>query len=85
MVVEANEVESEFKNSYARGPQLMMLPLVSFTETIVSVHVRVAFGCQIDCVIVKPEVSGMNIESLIVITALVQACATIFTVKLREP
>ena len=48
----------------------MMLPLVSFTETIASVHVRVAVGCQMDCVIVKPEVSGINIESVIVITAL---------------
>jgi uncharacterized metal-binding protein len=63
----------------------MMLPLVSFTETIVSDQLRVADGCQIDCVIVKLEAAGMNIESSIVTTALAQACATTFTVKLREP
>ena len=63
----------------------MMLPLVSLTETIVSVHVRVVVCCHIDYVIVNVYISGMNIESSIVSTALAQACAMTFTVKLREP
>ena len=80
-----NEDESEFKNSYAILSQLMIFPLVFFTETIASVHMRVVVGYQIDCVIVKPEVWSMNIESSIVSTALAQACAMTFTEKLREP
>ena len=50
----------------------------------VSVHVRVVIGCQIDCVIVNPKVSAMNFASSIVSTAVIQD-ATIFIVKLREP
>lgn len=83
--MEANEVESEFKNSYTKVPQLIILPAMSFTETIASVHVRAVAGCQIDCVIVKSEVSARNFVSSSVSTALAQACATTFTVKLREP
>jgi hypothetical protein len=82
--VEAKGVESEFKNSYARVPQSIILPLASLTETIASVHVRVVVSCQIDCVIVKPEVSAMNIVLSIVMTAFAQFAIT-STVKPRAP
>ena len=49
-----------------------------------SVHVRVVIGCQIDYAIVNPKVSAMNFVSSIVSAAVIQD-ATIFTVKLREP
>ena len=57
---------------------------MSYTATMLSVHVRVVDGCQIDCVIVYPKVSSMNIVSSIVSTAVKQD-ATIFTAKPREP
>ena len=74
--MEAKEVEAEFKNSYKSAPQLITLPLVSFTETIASFHERVVVGCQIDCVIVNPEASEMKIVSSIVSTALAQGFMT---------
>ena len=83
--MEAKEVKSKFKNSYYIDPQLFItLPSTSLTETIVSVHVRSVYDCQIDCVIVNPKESVINFVLSIVSTAVVQD-AQIFTVKPRYP
>ena len=49
-----------------------------------SVQVRVVLGLQIDCVIVNPKASALNLVSSIVSNAVMQDAIT-FTVKLREP
>ena len=82
--MEAKGVESEFKNSYTKVPQLILLLSTSFTATIESVQVRVVVGCQIDCVIVNAKVSALKMVSSIVSAAVVQDAMT-FTMKLREP